>query len=594
MGTDRSTIEEKYKWKIDKMYSSKEEIEKDISKVKNLIQEVKEYKGKLSESKENLYKVLNISENASRIVQNLYVYTHMKQHEDTRINDNQGRATKTEMLSTDLGVATSYIVPEILAIEENKLSEYLKDEKLSFYTKYIKDILRDKPHTLSEREEEILAATSELSTIPENVYDMLAYADMEFPEIEDEEGNKVKLSHSNYSLFIKSKNSRVRKDAFEGEFSTYEKYKNTFASTLYGGIKSEIFYAKTRKYNSAIEASLFSDDVSLDVYNNLISAIDKSIPNLNKYVELKKKFLGLNEIHMYDLYVPLTDKFDMDIPYDKAQDIILEALKPLGEEYLKVIKSAFDEGWIDVYDNEGKKGGAYSWGSYDSHPYILMSYKNDLNSLFTLVHELGHSVHSHYSRTSQPFLYSDYKIFVAEVASTLNELLLINYLLENSKSKDETIYLLNYYLEQFRATVHRQTMFAEFEKIVHQRVESGEPLTADEFTNIYYKLNEKYYGKSAIVDKQIGIEWARIPHFYSNFYVYKYATGFSAASALSQQILSEGSTAVDRYINFLKSGGSEYPLEQLKSAGVDMTKKESIEEALNVFAELVNKLEKEL
>ncbi|HBF2562183.1 oligoendopeptidase F [Clostridioides difficile] len=594
MGIDRSTIEEKYKWKIDKMYSSKEEIEKDISKVKNLIQEVKEYKGKLSESKENLYKVLNISENASRIVQNLYVYTHMKQHEDTRINDNQGRATKTEMLSTDLGVATSYIVPEILAIEENKLSEYLKDEKLSFYTKYIKDILRDKPHTLSEREEEILAATSELSTIPENVYDMLAYADMEFPEIEDEEGNKVKLSHSNYSLFIKSKNSRVRKDAFEGEFSTYEKYKNTFASTLYGGIKSEIFYAKTRKYNSAIEASLFSDDVSLDVYNNLISAIDKSIPNLNKYVELKKKFLGLNEIHMYDLYVPLTDKFDMDIPYDKAQDIILEALKPLGEEYLKVIKSAFDEGWIDVYDNEGKKGGAYSWGSYDSHPYILMSYKNDLNSLFTLIHELGHSVHSHYSRTSQPFLYSDYKIFVAEVASTLNELLLINYLLENSKSKDETIYLLNYYLEQFRTTVHRQTMFAEFEKIVHQRVESGEPLTADEFTNIYYKLNEKYYGKSAIVDKQIGIEWARIPHFYSNFYVYKYATGFSAASALSQQILSEGSTAVDRYINFLKSGGSEYPLEQLKSAGVDMTKKESIEEALNVFAELVNKLEKEL
>ncbi|HBG6111512.1 TPA: oligoendopeptidase F, partial [Clostridioides difficile] len=545
-------------------------------------------------SKENLYKVLNISENASRIVQNLYVYTHMKQHEDTRINDNQGRATKTEMLSTDLGVATSYIVPEILAIEENKLSEYLKDEKLSFYTKYIKDILRDKPHTLSEREEEILAATSELSTIPENVYDMLAYADMEFPEIEDEEGNKVKLSHSNYSLFIKSKNSRVRKDAFEGEFSTYEKYKNTFASTLYGGIKSEIFYAKTRKYNSAIEASLFSDDVSLDVYNNLISAIDKSIPNLNKYVELKKKFLGLNEIHMYDLYVPLTDKFDMDIPYDKAQDIILEALKPLGEKYLKVIKSAFDEGWIDVYDNEGKKGGAYSWGSYDSHPYILMSYKNDLNSLFTLIHELGHSVHSHYSRTSQPFLYSDYKIFVAEVASTLNELLLINYLLENSKSKDETIYLLNYYLEQFRTTVHRQTMFAEFEKIVHQRVESGEPLTADEFTNIYYKLNEKYYGKSAIVDKQIGIEWARIPHFYSNFYVYKYATGFSAASALSQQILSEGSTAVDRYINFLKSGGSEYPLEQLKSAGVDMTKKESIEEALNVFAELVNKLEKEL
>ena len=443
------------------------------------------------------------------------------------------------------------------------------------------------------KEEEILAAASDITKVSEDVYDMFSFADLEFPEIEDEEGNKVKLTHSNYSVFLKSKNPRVRKDAFEAMYLVYGKYKNTFASTLYGGIKSEIFYSKIRKYKSALEASLFQDDISVDVYNNLIKAVDESLPTLNKYVDLKKMFLGLEEIHMYDLYVPLTEKFDMKITYEEAKEIILNALKPLGDEYLKLIQRAFDERWIDVYENEGKQGGAYSWGSYDSHPYILMSYKNDLNSLFTLIHELGHSMHSYYSRTTQPYIYSSYKIFVAEVASTLNELLLINYLLENSKSKEETLYLLNYYLEQFRTTVYRQTMFAEFEKITHESVESGEPLTAKEFTDIYYKLNEKYYKESCVVDEQIGLEWARIPHFYSNFYVYKYATGFSAASALSKQILEEGKPAVERYIEFLKSGGSEYPLDQLRKAGVDMEKKESVEEALQIFKGLVDKLEKE-
>ncbi len=421
---------------------------------------------------------------------------------------------------------------------------------------------------------------------------MLAYADMEFPEIEDENGEKVRISHSNYSLYIKSKDKRVRKDAFDAEFNTYGTYKNTFASTLYGAIKSEIFYAKVRNHNSAIEASLFEDDINVEVYENLIASIDESLPVLNKYIELKKEFLGLDEIHMYDLYVPLTDKYDIKIPYEEAQDIILKALAPLGEDYLNVIKKAFSEGWIDVYENEGKKGGAYSWGSYDSHPYILMSYKDDLNSLFTLIHELGHSVHSYYSKSTQPYIYSSYRIFVAEVASTLNELLLINYLLEKSDSKEEKIYLLNYYLEQFRTTVYRQTMFAEFEKVTHAKIEAEEPLTAEEFTNIYFKLNEKYYGKSAVVDELIGLEWARIPHFYSNFYVYKYATGFSAASALSKQILTGEESAKERYLNFLKSGGSDYPLNQLRGAGVDMEKKESIEEAINVFKKLVDDLEK--
>lgn len=591
---ERSTIENKFKWTIDEMYPNEESIEKDIQKVKELIEEVKKYKGILADSEENLFKALNISEEASRILQNLYVYTHMKSHEDTRINKNQGNATKTDMLSTELSMATSYMVPEIIAMDSEKLENYLKTEKLSHYKKYVDDILRLKPHTLNEREEELLAAVADLSGVPENVYDMLSFADLQFPEIEDENGEKVRVTHSNFSLFLKSKDARVRKDAFEAMYGIYGQYKNTFASTLYGGIKSEIFYAKTRKYESALQGSLFQDNVSVDVYNNLIDAVHENLDTLNDYIDLKKKFLGLDKINMYDLYVPLTENFDMEISYEKAQKIILEALKPLGEEYLENVKKAFAEGWIDVYGNEGKQGGAYSWGSYDSKSYILMSYKDDLNSLFTLIHEMGHSMHSFYSKNNQPYLYSGYKIFVAEVASTLNELLLINYLLKNAESKEERVYLLNYYLEQFRTTVYRQTMFAEFEKICHGKVEEGEPLTAEDFNNIYYDLNKKYYGESCEVNEEIALEWARIPHFYSNFYVYKYATGFSAASALSKQILEEGESAVSRYKEFLKSGGSEFPLDQLRKAGVDMEKKESVDEALHVFKDLVKQLEKEL
>ena len=591
---ERNTIENKFKWTIDEMYPNEESIEKDIQKVKELIEEVKRYKGILADSEENIFKALNISEEASRILQNLYVYTHMKSHEDTRINKNQSNATKTDMLSTELSMATSYMVPEIIAMDNEKLENYLKTERLSHYKKYVDDILRLKPHTLNEREEELLASVADLSGVPENVYDMLSFADLQFPEIEDENGEKVRVTHSNFSLFLKSKDARVRKDAFEAMYGIYGQYKNTFASTLYGGIKSEIFYAKTRKYESALQGSLFQDNVSVDVYNNLIDAVHENLDTLNDYIDLKKKFLGLDKINMYDLYVPLTENFDMEISYEKAQKIILEALKPLGEEYLENVKKAFSEGWIDVYGNEGKQGGAYSWGSYDSKSYILMSYKDDLNSLFTLIHEMGHSMHSFYSKNNQPYLYSGYKIFVAEVASTLNELLLINYLLKNAESKEERVYLLNYYLEQFRTTVYRQTMFAEFEKICHGKVEEGEPLTAEDFNNIYYDLNKKYYGESCEVNEEIALEWARIPHFYSNFYVYKYATGFSAASALSKQILEEGESAVSRYKEFLKSGGSEFPLDQLRKAGVDMEKKESVDEALHVFKDLVKQLEKEL
>lgn len=590
MQKNREGINLKYKWNLDDMYQDKGQIKRDIEFIENSYNKFKEYRGRLSESKEIFYSVLKLMEDTSRILSHYYVYTHMKHHEDTRINENQAFSTKSEMMSTELGKATAYIVPEIIAMDENTLLSFLEDEKIYYYKKMIDEILRDKPYTLSDKEEQILAAVSELTSTPENTYEMLTYADMEFPEIEDEDGKKVKLTHFNYSTYIKSKDRRVRKEAFEAEFNTYKKYSNTFASTLFGGIKSEVFGSSIRKFPSAIFASLYADNISVDVYYNLISSIHDNIPVLDKYNAVKKKYFGLDEMHMYDLYLPMARDFNMEIKYEDAQNIILEALKPMGEYYVNLIRRAFSERWIDVYENEGKRGGAYSWGSYNSHPYILMSYKDDLNSLFTLIHELGHSIHSYLSRENQPYIYSSYKIFVAEVASTVNETLLIKYLLNKSKDINEKIYLLNYYLEQYRTTVFRQTLFAEFEKITHEKVESGMPMTADDFTRIYYDLNKLYYGNSCVVDDLVGIEWARIPHFYSNFYVYKYATGFSAASVLSNKIL-EGGESVEKYIEFLKSGGSEYPLEQLRKAGVDMEKKEAVDSSLVIFSELVDELE---
>lgn len=590
MAKNRKEIENKYKWNLEKMYLDSSKIEEDIKFIEKSYEDIKKYKGKMSDSAENFYNSLKIMEDSSRRLSYLYAYTHMKHHEDTRINENLADATKSEMIASELGKATAFIVPEIIGMDSSLLENFLKDERIATYKKMIDEILRDKPYTLSEKEEELMAAVTDLTGVAENTYEMLSYADMKFPEIEDEKGEKVRLDHFNYSTYIKSKNQRVRKDAFEAEFGTYKKYSNTMASTLFGAIKSEIFNAKTRKYPSALFASLYQDNISVDVYNNLIDSIHENIPALDKYLEIKKKYLGLDELHMYDLYVPMARDFNMEISYEEAKEIILEALKPMGEGYTSLIQKAFDERWIDVYENEGKKGGAYSWGCYDSHPYILMSYNNDLNSMFTLIHELGHSIHSYLSHNSQPYIYSSYKIFVAEVASTVNETLLIKYLLNNSKDKTEQIYLLNYYLEQFRTTVYRQTLFAEFEKITHEKVEAGNPMTADDFTEVFYNLNKLYYGGACNVDEISGVEWARIPHFYSNFYVYKYATGFAAASVLSEKILNEDG-AVEKYLEFLKSGGSEYPLDQLRSAGVDMEKKESVDGALKIFNELTEKLE---
>ncbi len=587
---EREKIEQIYKWDIESFYDSEEKFEEQFKGLDEKIEKMEDFKGSLAKGADELFECLSMYEEILRTSENLYVYAHMKKDEDNRNSKYQALSGKAEMLSTRISTATSFMVPEIISMDEKLLAEFVEDERLIYYKRYIDEIIRKKPYVLSQSEERILALSGDMSSAAENAFEMLSFADMKFPHIKDDSGKETRITHANFMTFMKSKSRDTRKEAFEKLYSTYEGYKNTIGATLSGAVKREIFYSRARGHESAIKGSLFEDNISVDVYENLIDAVSEKLEPMYKYVQLKKDFLGVDKLHMYDIYAPLVDDVDMKIPYEKAKEIILEALKPLGEEYRGIIKKAFDERWIDVYENDGKKGGAYSWGSYDSKPYILMNYKEDLNSMFTLVHELGHSVHSYYSRSSQPYIDAHYKIFVAEVASTLNELLLMQYMLENAKNKSEKLYILNYHLEQFRTTVYRQTMFAEFEKTIHERSESGQALTGEDFSQIYYDLNKKYYGEGMEIDSQIAIEWARVPHFYSNFYVYKYATGFSAAAALSFLIMNDGESAQKKYIEFLKSGGSKYPLDQLRDAGVDMEDKSSVLKALELFEKAVEKL----
>jgi oligoendopeptidase F len=419
-------------------------------------------------------------------------------------------------------------------------------------------------------------------------------ADIKFGFIKDEDGNEVEVTKGRYSKFMESQDRRVRKDAFHALYSSYGAMKNTLASALNNELKVDKFYATVRKYDSSLSSSLDGDNVPTAVYDNLIATVDKGLPVLHRYLELRKRTLKLDELHMYDLYVPIVNEPKKNIPYENAVKTVIDALSPLGEKYMHDLKKGFESGWVDVYENQGKTSGAYSWGSHLTHPYVLLNYQGTINDVFTLAHEMGHSMHSYYTNLKQPYIYSEYKIFVAEVASTVNEALLNNYMLENASDKREKAYLLNHYLEEFRGTLFRQTMFAEFEKITHGMLQNGQALTADEFCSIYRKLNEKYFMPEVVIDKEIDLEWARIPHFYRSFYVYKYATGISAAVSLSQQILKDGAPAVERYLNFLGSGSSDYPLELLKAAGVDLTEPKPIEDAIKVFESILDELEKNI
>jgi oligoendopeptidase F len=589
----REEIDPKYKWKLEDIYASNDQWERDFNKVKQLLGEIVKFKGTLAHSAKQLLLCLKFAEKLQSLNGKVFVYARMRRDEDNGNPIYQALTNRAMSLNTEVYAAVSFIIPEIISIPEEKLKSFLEsDRELKIYIQYIGDILRQKQHILSEREEEILALSTEIANAPSDIFTMINNADIKFPSIKDENGIEVEVTKGRYIKFLESRDRRVRKDAFHALYSSYKRQKNTIASTLGNSVKKDRFYAAVRKYNSSIEASLDADNIPVKVYDNLINTVDKNLNLLHRYLGLRKKALKLDELHMYDLYVPIVEESRKDIPYQEALVLVKKGLHPLGKEYLGYLENAFESGWIDVCENQGKTSGAYSWGTYLTHPYVLLNYQGTINDVFTIAHEMGHAMHSFYTNKTQPYIYSDYRIFVAEVASTVNESLLMSYLLGNTNDKNEKAYLLNHYLEEFRGTLFRQVMFAEFEKITHSSVERGEALTTQTLSRIYRELNEKYFGSGTVIDGDIEMEWARIPHFYSSFYVYKYATGFSAAVSLSQQILNEGKQAVERYMEFLSGGSSDYPLELLKKAGVDLSKPQPVQDALNVFEGALSELER--
>ncbi len=582
----REEVLKKYKWKIEDIYSSDNDWEKDYKIYQKKLNKYLEFKGNISN---NFFKALNAYEEIAEKIEKIFVYAHLRKDEDNTNNKYHAFFDRAQNLIVQFESVTSFLIPEILRIPEKDFKKYLREEKFNKFIHFLKNLLRKKKHTLSEKEEKILALSGEIAQAPGQIFNMINNADIKFPKITDEEGNKVELTKGNFTKFMRSNNRNIRKDAFSKLYGTYSNQKNTIASTLSFSIKKDIYYSRIRKYNSTIEASLFADNIPLKVYDNLIKVINKNLGELKRYVSLKKEALNLKEMHIYDLYVPIIEP-GLSYNYNEAKKIIFQSLKPLGKQYLEIIEEAFRNKWIDVMENIGKTSGAFSWGCYDTHPFILLNYQNTLDDVFTLAHELGHAAHSYLSNDNQHYINSGYSIFIAEIASTLNEIMLTKHLISKLKDKKTKLYLINNYLEQFRNTVFRQTMFAEFEKTVHEMAEEGFPLTVNKLSEIYLSLNKKYYG-NIIVDKEIELEWSRIPHFYNSFYVYKYATGFSAACTLSEKILKEKNKAVKKYLEFLSGGGSDYPLNILKKAGIDMEDPQPIKNAVSSFSSLVNKFE---
>ncbi|MCI6691426.1 MAG: oligoendopeptidase F [Clostridium sp.] len=590
----REEIEAKDKWKLEEIFASDEEWENAFKELKEEAPSLKEFEGKLN-NKENIKEFLDKYVDLGIKAETIYIYAHLKCDEDTSNSKYQAMMNKVDAYMAEYASYTAYFVPEILSQEESLIRDIINNnEELKTYKFMFEDILKEKPHILSKSEEELLASVSDCLDAPSSIHNMLTNADMRFGDIIDEDGEKVELTEGNYSSFIKSKDRKVRKEAFETLFGKYKNLENTFATTLSSSIKNFNFAAKIRKYNSALEASLKPNDIPLEVYKNAVNTIDANLKSLHRYVSLKKKLLGLDEMHMYDLYVPVIEIPKEHIEFNKAVDMVVEGLKPLGNEYLDIFKSGVQNGWIDIYQNKGKRGGAYSWGGYKTMPYVLLNYNYELHDVSTLAHEMGHSIHSYYSRKEQPYIYAGYTLFCAEVASTTNEALLIHHLINKEEDKNKKLYLINQELEQIRTTVFRQLMFAEFELYTHESLEKGIPLTAEDYNKAWHDLNVKYFGPDMVVDNEIDIEWARIPHFYSDFYVYQYATGCAAASAFAKAILEGKGEAVPKYINFLKSGGSDYPIEILKNAGVDMTTSKPLEATIERFNELLDMLDKEI
>ncbi|WP_195572118.1 oligoendopeptidase F [Paenibacillus sp. 1001270B_150601_E10] len=589
--TKRSEVPQEFRWKLEDLFGSSAEWEQEYALVQQLLTKVKSFEGKLNEAK-TLKACFELEDDISLHTERLYVYANMRHHEDTAETSYQALSEKAAKLSVQVGEALSFITPEVLSLSDEQLDQFIKDDELKAYQFTLEEMKRQKAHVLSKQEEALLAQVGNMSKAPETIYSMLNNADMKFPKIKNEKGEEVELTHGRYIQFLESRSQEVRKNAFEAMYGTYNKQRNTIAATLNANVSKNLFYSRARKYPSSLEMYLYGDNIPKEVYTNLIDTIHKQLPLMHRYMKLRQKLLKVSELHMYDLFAPIVEEFDMDISFEDAKKTVKESLKPLGEDYLNNLQAGFDEGWIDVYENEGKRTGAYSWGAYGTHPYVLLNHKDNLNSMFTLTHEMGHALHSFYSDTNLPYRDAQYTIFLAEVASTLNEALLMDYMLKKSTDVKEKMYLLAYYIDQFRTTVFRQTMFAEFELLIHEHAEKGESLTPQLLSDIYYDLNKKYYGDEMVVDKDIAIEWARIPHFYTSFYVYKYATGFSAAQSFAKQILDEGQPAVDRYLGFLKSGGSDFSINILKKAGVDMSTPAPIEAGMSVLESLIDQMEK--
>ncbi|MEG0873719.1 MAG: oligoendopeptidase F [Clostridiales bacterium] len=590
---ERKEIPTEEQWDLSKIYKSTEEWEKDIAVVEKYLKEIPQYMGTLTQSGKRLYDFLQLDEKISRKLDTLYVYAKMKLDEDNRLNIYQAMENKAMSLTVKAAEAGAFFGPEIMAAGEEKIKALIQEyAPLEDYRIVFEHLLRYKPHTLTQKEEELLAMSGDMAESPQNTFTMFNEADLKFPEITLADGEKLQITHGNFIKLMESPHRATREGAFKGLYSAYGAFRNTVGSTLSGSIKKDIFYAKAKNYPSALESSLFDDNISTDLYDNLISTVKDNLDLFREYLLLRKDILKVDKLHFYDIYTPLIQEQDKEIPFEEGFDTVKKALAPLGKEYTDLLEKAKNQRWIDIRENVGKRSGAYSWGVYDTAPYLFLSYQDNLNSVFTLAHELGHSMHSYYSRETQPYQYAYYQIFVAEVASTLNETLLTDYLLKNSKDDNERIFILNQYLEEFRGTVYRQTMFGEFEKITHEKAEAMESLTADDFCEIYLNLNKEYFGDVMTYDPEIALEWGRIPHFYNAFYVYKYATSFAASQVLANGILAGDKKAIDAYLTFLKSGSSDHPNELLKKAGVDLTDPQTIAGIFPIFKKRLEELRK--
>lgn len=585
----RVEVKQEDKWDLESMYQTLEDWEKDYDKVKSLEKDLLKYKGNLLKDGKTLYSYLKKADELEIILENLMIYASMKSDEDTTNTKYIALKGKIDNLEVKISEEFSFVTPELLKEDYSKIEKFYDEcKELKEYEFDLKDIFRFKNHTLSEPEEKILSSLANDLDYSNKTASIIRNSDIKFGTIKDENGEEVELTNNNYSIYIGSKNRETRKAAFYEMYKTFASLKNTLATTYAGEVDANIHLSKIRGYNSAREKALFSNNIDLSVYDNLIDTVNKHMNVIYKYYDLKKEVLKLDELHLYDIYADLINESDEDYSFEKGKELVINALSILGEDYITNLKKAFSEKWIDKYPNIGKRGGAYSWGTYTSKPFVLLNYQNKLDDVSTLAHELGHSMHSYYSKKNNPYHCYGYRIFVAEVASTVNEMLLYKYMLKHTNNKNEKLIILNNLMELFKGTIYRQTMFAEFEREIYAKVEAGEVITYDLLCDYYYELNKKYFGQNVVVDEEIKYEWERIPHFYMNFYVYQYATGLSAASAIVSNILDGKENAKENYLKFLTLGGSMYPIDELKVAGVDMTKPEVVEKAIKMFDEIID------